>query len=85
MDKEGDIGPEVRASGFEREHEVTLETWNAQRPAEFDGSVAEDSVSSSAPGSDSDAADAEGELLGRSRISKATAPDQKAVPGDFKS
>jgi len=33
---EENIGPELKASGFEREHQVTLEQWAAQQdPAEF--------------------------------------------------
>ena len=81
LDKEGDIGSEVQASGFEREHEVTLEMWNAQRPAE-----AEDSASSSsASDSGSNAEDAEDKLADDSRGVDGAAPlnhsDGQAVAG----
>jgi hypothetical protein len=31
-DLEEDIGPELRASGFERDHQVSLEDWASQQP-----------------------------------------------------
>lgn len=74
LDKEGDIGPEVRASGFEREHEVTLEMWNAQRPAELDeDSPEDDAPSNSDSGSSSNAEVAEAEHPDRSRDSNGAA------------
>ena len=60
---EGDLGPELSASGFEREHQLTLEEWAAQQPEasttaepfDSDGSEAE----SISPGSSDDASDTE--------------------------
>lgn len=87
LDKEGDIGSEVQASGFEREHEVTLEMWNAQRPAEAEDSTAEDSAqSSNASDSNSNAEDAEEELPDGSRGINGAAPsdhlDLQAIAGE---
>ena len=53
---EGDIGPELRASGFEREHEITLEQWAVQQPAEREdaiGARAVESIPDSEEGTDS--------------------------------
>lgn len=39
---DGDIGPELKASGFERDYQLTLEEWTAQQPAEAEeGDVSE--------------------------------------------
>ena len=61
---EGDIGLELRASGFEREHEITLEQWAVQQPAEQEdttGATAVEPISDSEEGtSDSAASSSEG-------------------------
>ena len=54
---EGDLDSEVRASGFEREHEVTLESWNAQNLASPEDRTelgATDSSSSASEGKQED-------------------------------
>ena len=81
---EGDIGPELRASGFEREHEITLEQWAVQQPAEHGdnaGAAAVEPFSDSEEGTDSAVSSSKGEedvsCEGPSRLHRSGESDSK--------